>query len=356
MNSYPNTNICTNSYSYNMNNHFENQFVIGNNSTPSSPFIHKYTAEKKIFGLSFMNSSSLRIKCAISSMDLSLNNFIQLIEYDNDYNNKQELVSTAKTSIEYPCTKLCWANEKYNHNLLASASDNLRMYYYDEHKNSLSETKCYNSNNKEGPLSALEWNRINQQIIGVASIDTTASIWDIEKETKVSHIIANDKECYDLSFGCQKHCFITCGGDGTIRQFDMRNKTNCWLIYQGCNAIMKSKWNSLNENFVAFTALDDKDVNIIDRRNINTIYSSLKYHTANLNNCIWSPKSNCILLSVSDDDKAVMWDIQNPKGTEAIMEYKSDEGEIDNCDWSEGNDAWIGIACNNYFQMLLLNK
>lgn len=62
----------------------------------------------------------------------------------------------------------------------------------------------------------------SQNLIGTASIDTTCTIWDIEKETVFTQLIAHDKEVYDISFSPDKNLFASVGADGSARQFDLR--------------------------------------------------------------------------------------------------------------------------------------
>lgn len=61
-------------------------------------------------------------------------------------------------------------------------------------------------NNKQNseycaPLTSFDWNENDINRIGTSSIDTTCTIWDIEKEVVDTQLIAHDKEVYDIAWG-----------------------------------------------------------------------------------------------------------------------------------------------------------
>ena len=51
-----------------------------------------------------------------------------------------------------------------------------------------------------GPLTSFDWNRVNDSILGTASLDTICTIWDLNKSTIKTQLIAHDKEVFDISF------------------------------------------------------------------------------------------------------------------------------------------------------------
>lgn len=72
-------------------------------------------------------------------------------------------------------------------------------------------------NQFDAPLTSFDWNVHSPNLIGTASIDTTCTIWDIEKETVFTQLIAHDKEVYDISFSVDKNLFASVGADGSAR-------------------------------------------------------------------------------------------------------------------------------------------
>jgi DDB1- and CUL4-associated factor 7 len=72
------------------------------------------------------------------------------------------------------------------------------------------------------PLTSFDWNAHRLETIITCSIDTTCSIWDINKETLTKTLIAHDKEVFDVSFSPEPEFFATVGADGSVRHFDIR--------------------------------------------------------------------------------------------------------------------------------------
>ena len=99
-------------------------------------------------------------------------------------------------------------------------------------------------NEFSAPLTSFDWNNENLNIVGTSSIDTTCTIWDIEKCSVYTQLIAHDKEVYDISFSTNKNLFASVGADGSCRQFDLRYaKFNITLIY-----IPKQKFRAFNRS------------------------------------------------------------------------------------------------------------
>lgn len=69
-------------------------------------------------------------------------------------------------------------------------------------------------------------------MIGTSSIDTTCSIWDIEKEDVKAQLIAHDREVFDIAFSQDEFTFATTGADGSIRHFDLRELEHSTILYE----------------------------------------------------------------------------------------------------------------------------
>lgn len=83
-------------------------------------------------------------------------------------------------------------------------------------------SELINQNEFSAPLTSFDWNYDNLSLIGTSSIDTTCTIWDIEKSAVYTQLIAHDKEVYDISFSPDRNLFASVGADGSCRQFDLR--------------------------------------------------------------------------------------------------------------------------------------
>ncbi len=317
-------------------------------------FSKLFESQHRLYGLSFQTNKS-KIRAAVSSLEVEKDNYMEVIEYDTI---SDKMRKTASIQVEYPPTKVMWSPSYNSNNVLATSSDVLRLYKYNETSGklnlacSLTKQKCQNYS---GPLTSMDWNKENPSIIAVCSIDTTCAIWDLTKNEVKTLLIAHDKEVYDICFGKDENVFLTTGADGSVRLFDTRALDSSFVLFESLDnsPITRISWNLNDENFVAALGLDKNIIYIIDKRNSNSPYAFLNYHTNVVNAITWAPHSNANICSVGDDKSALIWDIQliSNKSEDPIMSYSANF-EIENVSWSESNDEWIGINGANTLQLL----
>ena len=72
-------------------------------------------------------------------------------------------------------------------------------------------------------MTSFHWNKEAPNLIVTASIDTTCTVWDLNTLHAKTHLIAHDKEVFDVAFVAgSEHIFASCGADGSVRMFDLR--------------------------------------------------------------------------------------------------------------------------------------
>ena len=81
-------------------------------------------------------------------------------------------------------------------------------------------------------FNSFDWNTKDMNMIGTSSIDTTCTIWDIEKEVVQTQLIAHDKAVYDICFAQDVCMFASAGEDGSVRHFDLRDLEHSTIIYE----------------------------------------------------------------------------------------------------------------------------
>jgi WD repeat-containing protein 68 len=289
---------------------------------------------------------------AVSTIETNNDNKIEILQYDEYTDNIKNI---ANQEVEFPCSKLLWSPSRSP--ILASTSDILRLYKFDEINSTLGLVSSLGKKQQgySGPITSMDWNRVNNSILGVCSIDTTCTIWDINKGEVKTHLIAHDKEVYDIAFGKDENTFLSTGADGSIRLFDLRALDTCSVIFetQDLTPFSRISWNFNNPNFIAALVMDKNYIYIIDVRVANTPYAYLTYHTNVVNAVSWSPNSNAYICSVGDDKNALIWDIQliSNRTEDPLMCYTADN-EIENVSWCESHDEWIGITSINSLQLL----
>ena len=83
------------------------------------------------------------------------------------------------------------------------------------------------------PLTSFDWCGTDPSLIVTCSIDTTATVWDLETMRTKTQIIAHDKEAFDVAFRPQDpQVFATCGNDGSMRIFDRRDMEHSHIVYE----------------------------------------------------------------------------------------------------------------------------
>lgn len=141
------------------------------------------------------------------------------------------------------------------------------------------------------PVSSFDWNQINTYLVGAVSLDGICTLWNIETQQPISKLKAHTKEIYDIVFSSTNpSIFLTCGKDGSIRIFDMRqtcavilNRTNekYSTLYQTGNdcPILRLSWNPINATTVAFTTYNQNDISLVDMRQEDLLISIQKTTT-----------------------------------------------------------------------------
>lgn len=85
----------------------------------------------------------------------------------------------------YPATKIMFIPDKEGtrEDLLATTGDFLRIWKISDEGVKL-QSLLNNNKNSEfcAPLTSFDWNEMDPKRLGTSSIDTTCTIWDIEKE------------------------------------------------------------------------------------------------------------------------------------------------------------------------------
>ncbi len=332
-------------------NYYQNQ-----NTELEAPdsLVLNYTTDNILYSLAFQNTDNFKI--ALGSLEKSSNNNIEILEMANE-----GLSLACKEECEYPSTKLMWnpsANSPSS-NILASSSDIIRLYKYSEDEQKLTLNTVLNNKKSKycAPLTSFDWNKENNSILGTASIDTTCTIWDLNKNTIRTQLIAHDKEVFDIAFSQHEHIFISTGADGSIRLFDLRSLDHSTIIYETKDQtpITKIAWNMQNSNFISALAWENDTVYIIDSRVAMVSLVELKSHTAPVTSIAWAPISNSHICSVGEDKNVLIWDIQINMGDNSnqspYLSYQAPDS-IHNVSWCMSHPEWIGITFKNQLQLL----
>eukprot|EP01100_Stratorugosa_tubuloviscum_P009618 TRINITY_DN402_c0_g2_i1.p1 TRINITY_DN402_c0_g2~~TRINITY_DN402_c0_g2_i1.p1 ORF type:complete len:331 (-),score=131.87 TRINITY_DN402_c0_g2_i1:80-1072(-) len=320
--------------------------------------IYSYKANWLIYGMNWSIKPDQPFRLAIGSFLEEHTNEVQIIQLNEETG---EFVVRGNFDHPYPTTKIAWIPDKLNKlpDLLATTSDYLRLW---EVTDSGIKSKCVLNNQRNSeycsPLTSFDWNETDPAIIGTSSIDTTCTIWNIEKQQAITQLIAHDKEVFDIAFARGTDVFATVGADGSLRMFDLRSLEHSTIIYESAdspelNPLLRLCWNKQDDFYLATLSMDSPKAIILDIRMPSVPAAELFGHNASLNAIAWAPHSSCHICTAGDDKQALIWDLSGlPKPIEEpILAYNA-EGEINQLQWSSTQVDWIAIAFDSKLEIL----
>uniref|UniRef100_A0A7N0RD90 WD40 repeat protein n=1 Tax=Kalanchoe fedtschenkoi TaxID=63787 RepID=A0A7N0RD90_KALFE len=311
-----------------------------------------------LYAMAFSTSAARPQRIAVGSFVEDANNRVDVLTFDEE---SMSIRSHPDLSFEhtYPPTKLMFhpAAASRSHDLLASSGDYLRLW---EVRDGSVELAALLNNSKTSefcaPLTSFDWNEICPQRVGTSSIDTTCTIWDVEKCVVETQLIAHDKEVYDIAWG-EAGVFASVSADGSVRIFDLRDKEHSTIIYespQPDTPLLRLAWNKQDLRYMATILMDSNKVVILDIRSPTMPVAELERHQACVNAIAWAPQSCRHICSAGDDSQALMWELPTlagPNGIDPMSMYVAG-AEINQLQWSAAQPDWIGIAFANKMQLL----
>ncbi|KAK2076258.1 hypothetical protein QBZ16_001190 [Prototheca wickerhamii] len=290
------------------------------------------------------------------------NNHVDIITLDEA---NECFVADSRLSFvhPYPATKIMFlpVHDPHQPDLLATSSDYLRIWSIGERGVSL-EKLLNNSKTSEycEPITSFDWNALDPRRVGVASLDATCTIWDIERGLAEMQLIAHDGEVYDLAWGGAT-MFASVSADGSVRVFDLRDRDHSTITYETRGEpLVRLGWSRTDPRFMAVLAADSAAVTVLDVRYPAAPLARLSRHTAAVNSLVWAPHSACHLCSAGDDGNALIWDVaaagSGPRAApdtslDPILAYNAG-AEISSLQWSAAQPDWVAIAFGKQTQVL----
>lgn len=327
---------------------------------PKRAEIYTYEAPWPIYGMNWSVRSDKKFRVAIGSFIEEVRNKVEIVQL-NDETGK--FVADPKLSFNhpYPTTKIMFIPDKDGQkpDLMATTGDYLRIWQICEDRVQL-KSGLNNNKNSEfcAPLTSFDWNELEPKRLGTSSIDTTCTIWDIEREVVDTQLIAHDKEVYDIAWG-GVGVFASVAADGSVRVFDLRDKEHSTIIYespQPDTPLLRLGWNKQDPRYMATILMDASKVVVLDIRYPTLPVAELQRHQASVNAIAWAPHSSCHICTAGDDSQALIWDLSTMSqpvdgGLDPILAYTAG-AEINQLQWSSTQPDWVAIAFSNKLQIL----
>ncbi|GKV08540.1 hypothetical protein SLEP1_g20155 [Rubroshorea leprosula] len=232
--------------------------------------IYTYEAPWHIYAMSWSVRRDKKYRLSIASLLEHYPNRVEIVQLDD---SNGEIRSDPNLAFEhpYPPTKTIFIPDKecQKPDLLATSSDFLRIWRISDDHSRVDLKSVLNGNkNSEfcGPLTSFDWNEAEPKRIGTSSIDTTCTIWDIERETVDTQLIAHDKELQRhqasanaIAWAPHSSCHIcTAGDDSQALIWDLSSMgqpveggLDPILAYTAGAEIEQLQWSSSQPDWVA---------------------------------------------------------------------------------------------------------
>lgn len=333
------------------------------NNIEAKPGVYTYAAQWPIYALAWSIRHDKNPRLAIGSFLEDYTNKIELVHFNHETFN---FTTDPRLVFDHPYapTNIMFfpSKDDTNPDIIATSGDNLRLW--EIHDNRV-ELKCLlNGGNKvrdNSAITSFDWAEFDTRRVATSSVDTTCTIWDIEREALDTQLVAHDKEVFDISWG-GFNVFASVSGDGSLRVFDLRDKEKSTIIYenpaQDC-PLLRLEWNKGDPRFMATVGMDSTKVVIMDIRVPTTPLMELNKHNGSVSAISWSPNIGRLLCSSGDDSRALIWEVMEtgfqPRNdgddVKPEMWYES-TAEINQVRWSPTQMDWIALAVLNRLQLL----
>ncbi|XP_057455810.1 protein TRANSPARENT TESTA GLABRA 1 [Lotus japonicus] len=330
-----------------------------------------YDSPYPLYAMAFSpNNNNNSHSAATTTQRLAVGSFLE------EYTNRVDILSfnpdtpsirpqpSLSFDHPYPPTKLMFHPSTHSPllkssavDLLATSGDYLRLWEVRE--NSVEALSLFNNSKTSefcAPLTSFDWNEIEPKRIGTSSIDTTCTIWDIERGVVETQLIAHDKEVYDIAWG-EARVFASVSADGSVRIFDLRDKEHSTIIYespQPDTPLLRLAWNKQDLRYMATILMDSNKVVILDIRSPTMPVAELERHRSCVNAIAWAPRSSKHICSAGDDSQALIWElptVAGPNGIDPMFMYSAG-CEINQLQWPAAQPDWIAVAFANKMQLL----
>lgn len=313
-----------------------------------------YDSTFPIYAMAF--SAADRSHIAVGSFVEEFNNRVDILSFDDErYTIKP--IPELSVPHPYPATKLMFHPSPAIGNLLASSGDYLRLW---EIQAASIEPMSTLNNSKTSeycaPLTSFDWNEVEPHRIGTSSIDTTCTIWDVEKGVVEAQLISHDKEVYDIAWR-EAGVFGSVSGDGSVRLFDLRHKEHSTILYESPQPetqLSRLAWNKQDLRYMATFLMDSNKIVILDTRYPAVAVAELERHQGCVNAIAWAPQSSRHICSGGGDGQALLWElpiVAGPNGIDPVYMYSAGS-EINQLQWSAAQPDWIAVALEHKMQML----
>eukprot|EP00811_Abedinium_folium_P035474 NODE_8263_length_1509_cov_11.194645.p1 GENE.NODE_8263_length_1509_cov_11.194645~~NODE_8263_length_1509_cov_11.194645.p1 ORF type:complete len:360 (+),score=62.53 NODE_8263_length_1509_cov_11.194645:49-1080(+) len=276
-----------------------------------------YQSPWPAYAMAWASNKDSVMKFALGSFRAkSCNQYIHIVEVNEQ---RTALETVHEMEMVLPLTKLMWMPkaEEDKYEILAGTTNVLTLWKVKNgHIDKLNalQPALQRPVNECAPLTSFDFSAHGRKRVGSASVDTTCTIWNIERWKKEVQLIAHDTAVLDFAFNpsCE-NIFGSVGQDGTLRIFDQRSLEHSMILFDTTPAtpLLQMAWNRKNPNLIATIAADEVGVIVIDLRKVGTAVWGLPVHGPCFNHVDWCPSVANTLVGAGSDGNMYIIDIND---------------------------------------------
>jgi len=289
-------------------------------------------------------------------------NKIQVVDLSEE-TRRFESTFVAETTL--PQTKLMFVPDVASSsrtNLLASTDTQLNLWKVDEDNNVklIAKLSDMRSQGHLPPLTSFDWSAVNNHRIGTCSVDTTCTIWNLEKQRMEIQLIAHDTAVHDIAFPQSgDDLFVSVGADGSLRLFDQRNLDSSVIIYETSppSPLLRLAWNKINTHQIATISQDSPGVILVDIRRPSFAVATYSADSC-INHIAWAPHTRNHLLCGSESGTAIIWDTSDaerstsrPPLQSPFLSYETNH-EISQVQWPLSQPDYVALGMTKRVEVL----
>ncbi|EAY23073.1 hypothetical protein TVAG_183090 [Trichomonas vaginalis G3] len=244
------------------------------------------------YALAFNSIFSQEKRLVICSFEKKIQNQIQIYRFNGD-----NIAAEGITSIDYPqiACQFSPLGSQDTTDLFITCANTLKLWQCQPGEiNLLSDVTIAPDNS---PLTGLDWSTYDETKVVCCSSDCSATCVDISMAQPTTRIMAHDHPIHDIKFVGSTPTFVTCGFDGSMRFFDIRELESSVIYYQTALPLMRCAVSPYDATKIAAFSYNSHCIVIIDTRQPGIPVSVVKEQEGSVSAISWGLSFENLLLS-----------------------------------------------------------
>lgn len=246
------------------------------------------------FAMSFNSLFSQQKRLLICSFEKEMQNQIQCYRF-----NGETIMAEAITNVDYPIVSCQFSpvGSQDQTDVFITCGASLNLWHVQQGAIDLIAQIPVSSDNS--PLTGIDWSTYDETKVICCSTDCSATCVDVSIAQPTTRIMAHDHQIHDIKFVGATPTFVTCGFDGSMRFFDIRELESSVIYYQTALPLMRCAISPYDATKIAAFSYNSQCVIIIDTRQPGIPVSVVKHNDGSVSSISWGLSFDELLLSTN---------------------------------------------------------